>query len=370
MLYCVDCRVDEELENNFLTLNLWGKPVFLYVIEELFKVKQCRPVYIVTNSEEIRKLCSKLCYEIKIVDIIPTEYPIFLLSGRAVFLTSTTIETVINYYEKGSLYSTRKRNTIDFLNFKENISFLQGCEMETVNAFLITDGRNSIKRVFNLSAKESLVINTREDFELALVLKKKENNLVLLKNNILERIKEKEKIFQNEGIENGICLIGHSQIDNWDISNINSYRVRNCGICGISSFEYTEYILKSKLLSCVENIYIIMHGTNDIVYDYTFEQIFASINNTIEYIRNIKPDSKIYFLKCLHVNGRLDRSNKYIDCLNDYLKLNLKTINWIETSDLDDEFGNLKAEYTIDGLHLSKKGYEVLKNVIEKEVVV
>lgn len=68
-----------------------GKPVFLYVIEELFKVRQCKSVYVVMNSDEIRKLCSKLCYEIKIVDIIPTEYPIFLLSGRAVFLTSATI---------------------------------------------------------------------------------------------------------------------------------------------------------------------------------------------------------------------------------------------------------------------------------------
>lgn len=72
----------------------------------------------------------------------------------------------------------------------------------------------------------------------------------------------------------------------------------------------------------------------------------------------------------LTCNGRLDRSNKYIDYLNDYLKLNLKEITWIDTSDLDDEFGNLKAEYTIDGLHLSKEGYEVLKNIIEKEVVV
>lgn len=37
-------------------------------------------------------------------------------------------------------------------------------------------------------------------------------------------------------------------------------------------------------------------------------------------------------------------------------------------SDLDDEFGNLKAEYTTDGLHLSKKGYEIFKNIIEEEV--
>lgn len=28
MLYCVDCRIDEKLENNFLTLNLWGNPSF------------------------------------------------------------------------------------------------------------------------------------------------------------------------------------------------------------------------------------------------------------------------------------------------------------------------------------------------------
>lgn len=37
--------------------------------------------------------------------------------------------------------------------------------------------------------------------------------------------------------------------------------------------------------------------------------------------------------------------------------------------DLDDEFENLKVECIIDGLHLSKKEYEVSKNIIEKEVV-
>ena len=44
---------------------------------------------------------------------------------------------------------------------------------------------------------------------------------------------------------------------------------------GVFSFEYPEQILKSKILLCVANIYIIMHGIDDIVYDYTFEQIFA-----------------------------------------------------------------------------------------------
>lgn len=47
MFYCVDCRVDEQLDNNFLTLNLWGKPVFLYVLEELFKIRQCKSVHVI-----------------------------------------------------------------------------------------------------------------------------------------------------------------------------------------------------------------------------------------------------------------------------------------------------------------------------------
>lgn len=56
MVYCVDCRVDEQLENNFLTLNLWGKPVFLYVIEELFKIENNGKIYVLTNSEEVKKV--------------------------------------------------------------------------------------------------------------------------------------------------------------------------------------------------------------------------------------------------------------------------------------------------------------------------
>ena len=44
---------------------------------------------------------------------------------------------------------------------------------------------------------------------------------------------------------------------------------------GVFSFEYPEQILKSKILLCVANIYIIMHGIDGIVYDYTFLQMFA-----------------------------------------------------------------------------------------------
>ena len=59
MIYSVDCRVDEQLDNNFLTLNLWGKPIFLYIIEELFRLKSSSQIYVLTDSEEIKKLYTK-----------------------------------------------------------------------------------------------------------------------------------------------------------------------------------------------------------------------------------------------------------------------------------------------------------------------
>ena len=109
------------------------------------------------------------------------------------------------------------------------------------------------------------MINTRNDFELALILKRKENNQIILKQNILDRIEEKKHVFQDKSNVNGICLVGHSQIDNWTVLLLGKYPVRNCGIRGISSFEYTDYILNSELLSCMEDIYVVMHGTNDII---------------------------------------------------------------------------------------------------------
>lgn len=353
-----------------MTLNLWGKPIFLYIIEELFRLKSSSQIYVLTDSEEIKKLYTKFYRGgVQFVTQVPDVKPVFMVSGRAVLLKHYTIEKAIKSYETGCLYSVGKYASIDFNQEKTNISFLKGNSVNPVNAFIITDGNKEIEEPFILNSSEAIVINTKNDFELALVLKRKENLQEVLVKDIINRIKEKESIIRDESNRDGICLIGHSQIDNWETSCINSHKTRNCGIRGISSFEYMKYILKHNMLVCSENIYVIMHGTNDIVYNYSFEEILESIKNTIEYIRKRKKFSRIYFLQCLHVNGRLDRNNKYIDSLNSYLQINLKNIFWINTSPLDDEFGNLKTEYTLDGLHLTEEGYRVLQDIVEKEII-
>ena len=250
----------------------------------------------------------------------------------------------------------------------ENKLFQKNPEIHIVPAFLIFDGTDKIS-YFKLPRQESLVVNTVNDFELSLILMKKKLGRSLLTNNILNRIEEKRENFTNCEIEDSICLVGHSQIDNWDCDEIAGKKVRNCGVRGISSIEYKQYILDRGLLNCKSNTYIVMHGTNDIVYPYTDEYIVDSITKTFDYIAQRNPKAKIYFLTISNTNGRLDRSNKRINQLNKrIIQAFSQNINIIDTRPLSDEFGDLRSECTIDGLHFSEQGYQILKSIVEEAI--
>ncbi len=370
MLGCIDCREDENLENDFLILNLWGKPLFSYIVDEMLDVDIFDKVILLTNSKYVKYLVKTLFNNrIDVVEEISSQYPMFMVSGRAVFLKSQTIMKVLEEYKEGYVYASVKKKNIEWNNEIENISFL-GEYIETyTNVFSISDGTSACKKTYLLNSFESVVVNSKNDFELSVILKKKELNTSILKQTILARIKEKRNILKYKKNQKGICLIGHSQIDNWELKELQGISIRNCGIGGISSREYYEYILKDNILECVEDKYIVMHGTNDIICEDSLDEIYENISKTLNYIRERKINCTIFFVQCIHVNGRLDRNNKEIDQFNGFLRAKLEDVIWIDTSKLDDVFGNLKQEYTIDGLHLSTKGYEKLNEIISKEVL-
>ncbi len=121
------------------------------------------------------------------------------------------------------------------------------------------------------------------------------------------------------------------------------------------------------MLHCGSNAFVIMQGTNDIVSDYTVGQIAGSIRDIVFFVRDHNPDAPIFIVPCLHVNGRGDRSNQKIDECNAALYKLIRGENmfWVDMEALDDDFGNLKREYTRDGLHLSREGYALFGKLLE-----
>ena len=219
-----------------------------------------------------------------------------------------------------------------------------------------------------MNKEDSIDIDDRLDFEIAITIATKKKKKILLLNMIKERIKEKKINFEKV---KPITLIGHSIFDYWEVSKLNKYEVNNLGIAGISTKEYIDLILKRGLIKSLCEKVILFSGTNDIVIeDWKQEDTLNWINETVSILKSIKKDIEIYFIEVPRVFSRLDKSNEIIMKLNNFLKDNLsKDIKFIELGEeFQDKFGNLKIEFTNDGLHFNESGYKKLKEIIEKEL--
>lgn len=219
-----------------------------------------------------------------------------------------------------------------------------------------------------MNKEDSIDIDDRLDFEIAITIATKKKKKILLLNMIEERIKEKKLYFEQV---KPVTLIGHSIFDYWEISKLNEYEVNNLGIAGISTEEYIDLILKKDLIKSLGKKIVLFSGTNDIVIEgWKKENTLNWINETISILKSIKKDIEIYFLEVPRVLSRMDRANRVISELNIYLRDNLsKDIKFIELGqDFQDKFGNLKIEFTNDGLHFNENGYKKLKEIVEKEL--
>ncbi|EAA24629.1 Acylneuraminate cytidylyltransferase [Fusobacterium vincentii ATCC 49256] len=219
-----------------------------------------------------------------------------------------------------------------------------------------------------LSDESLIKINNKLDFELAIAIYNKRNSHKIIEQKIKKRIEEKERLFLEV---TDITLIGHSIFDNWDIVEFKGKSVRNLGIGGISTEQYQKFIFDKNKISGKSSIYFVIAGTNDIVNkNLSYFKISQQINLLIESIYEVSPNAKIFFIETPSVAFRIDRKKEEIFLLNEIIKKNLKKeVTYIPINTfLIDDFGNLKLEYTYDGLHFSEKGYQKLKEILEKEI--
>lgn len=215
-----------------------------------------------------------------------------------------------------------------------------------------------------MKKEDSLDIDDRVDFEMAIALYLKKNSKANMLKFINHQIKKKEPLF---GQTKDITLLGHSIMYNWKLAKFNGYEVNNLGICGISTNEYQEFILDKKKIKNFGKYVIVMLGTNDIVYQSLSDaQIVNNIARVIDNIKAINPQTQIYFLEMTAVAFRMDRPKEKIYRLNALIKERIAPmVNYVELNPyMTDNFGNLELKYTFDGLHLTELGYEKIEEIL------
>ena len=396
-------------------LMLGNKPLIAYTIEAALKSKEFERIIVSTDSLEYKYIAEKFGAEVfmrsedlandkassfvvieDVLKRINDEINYFvLLQVTSPFRNENHIKESINLFENNfnkynylvsmqksdkssslinPIYdNTLKEYSIDYSNYSRQ----KYDEYHPNGAIFIGKIKEYLKQkhffgeksiVYFMNKEDSIDIDDSLDFEIAITILNKKNKEENLLKTIKNRIEQKEKLFYEM---KDITLIGNSLFDNWKIEKLNNSSIVNLGITGISTKQYQEYILNENKIKHIANKTVIMNGTNDIVdKSLNFEDILNNINKLIESLWKINEDAKIYFIEIPSIAFRMDRNKEEIFRLNKYLKNNLdKTIKYIEINKyMIDDFGNLKLEYTYDGLHFNEEGYKILKKILEKEI--
>lgn len=187
-------------------------------------------------------------------------------------------------------------------------------------------------------------------------------------------------VLNEKASKSGIVFAGDSITDQFPIHEFFSGvpNIYNRGVGGITS-EYLLNNIEKHILQLLPKKLFLLIGTNDLGFEKPIDEIADRIIEICKRTENDCPNVKIYLLSVYPINAEdkfkasvSARSNHNIAKLNAIIEkesANLKQTEYLNLHPvLADENGNLKADYTPDGLHLSAKGYIQVTNFLSKYI--
>ena len=200
-------------------------------------------------------------------------------------------------------------------------------------------------------------------------------------------LKEQEKIQtkyrelnQISVIDPDIIFIGDSIIEYYPLQELlgTSKTIVNRGIRGYQTRLLLDNLDAHLYGDAVDQI-VILIGTNDIGKDIPMSQTLNNLESVIQTISRDYPLSQIKLVSILPVNEGEDfkqtvyiRTNEkikawnqaYQDLASAYMQVEFVPV----FENLLDQKGQLKSDFTTDGLHLSVLGYQALSSTLKKYI--
>jgi len=190
----------------------------------------------------------------------------------------------------------------------------------------------------------------------------------------IEQFKEENK--KLEPNKKYVVLLGDSLTEGFDVNKyFEGKPVLNRGIIsdtiGVVKDDYRGLLkrLDSSCYNCQPSHIFILIGVNDINDGVPIAELIIGYKQLVEEIKLGCPDAKIFIQSALPARDRYAKLNEKILKYNGELKNLAEKLN-VEYVDLHslmkDEKGELKAEFTKDGIHLSEPAYQIWKEEILK----
>ena len=188
--------------------------------------------------------------------------------------------------------------------------------------------------------------------------------------------KTETKIVSDENI----VFLGDSIFWMYDVEKyFEGMNVVNSGISGHKTTDVLDD-MKNRVYKYNPSDIFIMIGTNDVLdSELSNEDTIENVGKIIDAIKENRPYTNINVISIFPVNRTDDekvnhsmvytRNNEDIQIMNTGIKkvCKEKKVTYINVYDLLlDEEGNLKIDYTTDGLHITSDGYEIITNKLKE----
>ena len=189
-----------------------------------------------------------------------------------------------------------------------------------------------------------------------------------------EKIVTKKVEKEVQVVPDNYLFLGDSLTDYFDLETyFPGQPVVNSGIAGNT----TDQILasmKTRVYDYNPSKIFLLIGTNDLRDGKAQEAVVQNVEKIIEEIQTNRKQAEIFVESLYLVNGSVSsavgvRSNEAIQNINAQLEkyCKKKNLTYIDMySKLQDEQGNLQTQYTVDGLHLSDEGYQIVAGVLQE----
>lgn len=157
--------------------------------------------------------------------------------------------------------------------------------------------------------------------------------------------------------------------------------IYNRGVAGFTTDDFLKNI-ETMVLDLEPSKIFINIGTNDMNNSDDFmPHLFKNYETIIESIKNNLPNAEVYLMAYYPVNPNAtnitDRIKKVLETrTNEAIKMANKNVeklaekygyNYIDVNEgLTDEKGNLKDEFTVEGMHMYPEAYKIVLNNLKK----
>jgi lysophospholipase L1-like esterase len=188
----------------------------------------------------------------------------------------------------------------------------------------------------------------------------------------VQNFREQNQQFQN------VVLVGDSITEGFDVAKwFPGRRVLNRGI-GADVIgnalkpDDKRGVLKrmnESFFDCAARDAFLLIGINDLGDSHTPEQIEAGYREILQQVKTKAPLMKLHVQSVLPTRGSHARHNTNILDVNKRLERLAKKFDYdyIDLhSQMADDKGELKQEFTADGLHINDQGYQVWKAQIDR----